>query len=177
MGGSYNNRSGGMMGSSVTSNIDQHFIEQMIPHHDDAILMAKISLIKAEHPEIKTLAENIKRTQSEENAKMREWYKLWYDADVPENSLSPGRGMGGSMMMRGGMMGDATDMDALENAKPFDKEFIEQMIPHHQMAVMMASMLLQSTNRPEMKELAQNIILAQTKEINEMRQWYKDWGY
>jgi uncharacterized protein (DUF305 family) len=175
MGVRYDNRSGGMMGSSVTSNIDSHFIEQMIPHHDDAILMAEIALKKADHPEIKTLAENIKRTQSEENAKMRQWYKSWYDTNVPENSSSTGRGMGGGMMMRGGMMGDATDMDALENAKPFDKEFIEQMIPHHQMAIMMATMLLRGTDRAEMKTLGQAIIDAQSREIDQMRSWYRSW--
>lgn len=158
---------GGMMGSSM-GNMDRHFIEQMIPHHDDAILMAEIALEQAEHEEIKTLAENIRRTQSEENAKMREWYKSWYGMDVPEDSLSMCRGMGG-------MMGDATDIVTLENAKPFDKEFIEQMIPHHQMAIMMATMLLRGTDRKEMKTLAQAIIDAQSGEIDQMRLWYRSW--
>src|SRR4030042_3988554 len=81
---------GGMMGSSMLGNMDRNFIEQMIPHHDDAILMAEIALKQAEHAEIKTLAENIRRTQSEENAKMRGWYKSWYGTDVPEDSLSVG---------------------------------------------------------------------------------------
>lgn len=157
---------GGMMGSGMMGNMDRHFIEQMIPHHDDAILMAEIALKQAEHAEIKTLAENIRRTQSEENAKMRGWYKSWYGTDVPEDSLSVGMG---------GMMGDATDIKTLENAKPFDKEFIEQMIPHHQMAIMMATMLLQGTDREEMKTLAQAIIDAQSREIDQMRSWYISW--
>jgi len=164
---------GGMMGSSMMGNMDRHFIEQMIPHHDDAIIMAEIALLQAEHAEIKTLAENIRRTQGEENAKMREWYKSWYGTDVPEDSLSGS--MGGGMMMHGGMMGDATDIKTLENAKPFDKEFIEQMIPHHQMAIMMATMLLQGTDREEMKTLAQAIIDAQSREIDQMRSWYSSW--
>jgi uncharacterized protein (DUF305 family) len=73
------------------------------------------------------------------------------------------------------MMGDETDIDELENADDFDKEFIEQMIPHHQMAIMMANMLLNSTERKEMETLAQNIIKAQTKEINDMRSWHAEW--
>ena len=161
---------GGMMGSSMMGNIDRHFIEQMIPHHDDAILMAEIALKQAEHAEIKTLAENIRRTQSEENAKMRGWYKSWYGTDVPEDSSSMGMGRG-----MGGMMGDATDIKTLENATSFDKEFIEQMIPHHQMAIMMATMLLQGTDREEMKTLAQAIIDAQSREIDQMRSWYSSW--
>jgi len=168
MGGDSTTGPGGMMGE-----IDRHFIEQMIPHHNDAILMAEIALKKAEHQEIKMLAESIKRTQSEENAKMREWYKSWYDTDVPENAS--GMGMGGGMMMNGGMMGDATDMVKLESAKPFDKEFIEQMIPHHQMAIMMATMLLRGTEREETKALAQAIIAAQSREFDQMRSWYRSW--
>lgn len=163
----------GIMGSSVVGAIDRNFIEQMIPHHDDAILMAEIALKKAEHAEIKSLAENIKRTQSEENTKMREWYTSWYDVSVPENSF--GMGMGRGSMMGGGMMGDATDITTLESAKPFDKEFIEQMIPHHQMAIMMATMLSQGTDREEMKVLARAIIDAQSREIDQMRSWYRSW--
>lgn len=168
-----------MSPNSITGNnqmmgqIDSHFIEQMIPHHEDAITMANLALSRAERSEIKILSGDIIKDQSEEIDQMEQWYKSWFGNEVPGISTSAGRGMG--MMMRGGMMGNETDIKTLENAKPFDKEFIEQMIPHHQMAVMMAQMLLSSTNRPEMKQLAENIIAAQTKEINQMREWYQNW--
>lgn len=173
---------GGMMGyrstmmgnNQIAGTIDSHFIEQMIPHHDDAILMADIALEKAKHQEIKQLAQNIKRTQSEEVNKMQEWYKAWFGKDVPDVFSGTGHGMG-SGRMHMGMMGDSTDIDSLKNTSDFDKGFIEQMIPHHQMAVMMAQMLQNSTNRPEMKQLAKNIIEAQTREINSMRGWYRQW--
>jgi len=161
---------GQMMGMSQ---IDAHFIEQMIPHHEDAITMANLALVKAEHPEIKTLSNDIIKSQSEEIDQMGKWYKEWFGKNVPDANSSFGGGMG--MMMYGGMMGDATDLGRLETVKPFDKAFIEEMIPHHQMAVMMAQMLRNSTNRPEMKTLADNIISAQTKEINQMREWYRNW--
>src|SRR3989338_1616726 len=63
------------MGStaSMMGNIDQHFIEQMIPHHDDAITMANMGLQKAEHQEIKDLSKNIIKAQTEENNKMKAW--------------------------------------------------------------------------------------------------------
>jgi uncharacterized protein (DUF305 family) len=66
-------------------------------------------------------------------------------------------------------------MTRLEQAADFDKAFIEEMIPHHQMAVMMASMLKAGSQRPEMQKLADDIILAQTAEIDQMRQWYQVW--
>ncbi len=160
----------GMMG-----NIDEHFIEQMIPHHDGAIAMAIQAQEKATHPEIKTLANNIITSQSGEINQMKQWYRSWFEKEVEENE-SAGMGMGRGMM-RGGMMGDESDIEELENAADFDKAFIEEMIPHHQMAVMMANMLKGGTQRPEMKQLADDIITSQTTEIDQMRQWYKDWGY
>jgi uncharacterized protein (DUF305 family) len=163
--GSQNSRFS-MMGSGMQGNLDGHFIEQMIPHHDDAILMAEIALVQAEHDEIKLLAKNIKKSQSEENTKMRSWYKEWYGAEVSKTSMGMGRSM---------MMGGMTDIPELTSAKPFDKEFIEQMIPHHQMAIMMTSMMLQGTQREEMRELAQDIIDAQSKEIVQMQSWYDEW--
>ena len=83
--------------------------------------------------------------------------------------------MMGTRGMHMGMMGNETDVKRLEQAADFDKAFIEEMIPHHQMAVMMASMLKQGTQRPEMRQLADDIISAQTREIDQMRQWYDAW--
>jgi uncharacterized protein (DUF305 family) len=54
-----------------------------------------------------------------------------------------------------------------------DRHFIEQMIPHHQMAVMMASLMLRGTERVEIKKLAQDIITSQNSEITQMREWYR----
>lgn len=157
-----------------TSNIDQHFIEQMIPHHDDAITMANLAIEKAGRSEIKILAEDIIKAQSGEISEMKVWYKAWYGKDVPDLYASMGHGMGsGSMHM--GMMGSAMDTTKLESADPFDKAFIEEMIPHHQMAVMMAQMLKNSSSRPEMKKLADDIIATQNKEIEQMRAWYSQW--
>ena len=160
-------------GNQAVAGIDAHFIEQMIPHHEDAITMANFALTRAEHPEIKTLANDIIKAQSEEIDQMKQRYTSWFGNEVPNPNSLMGHGVG--VMMHGGTMGNESDVKALENAKPFDKEFIEQMISHHQMAIMMAQMLSRGTKRPEMKQLAENIISAQTKEVNQMRKWYRDW--
>lgn len=163
------NRTGGMM-----NNLDAHFIEQMIPHHDGAIKMAEMALTKANHSEIKTLARAIIKDQNKEIVDMRSWYKSWFGKDVGrQNTFYM---MGGGMMSGGGMhMGGEEDIEALENAVDFDKAFIEGMIPHHQLAIMMAQMLKSGTNRSEMLTLSNNIIESQSKEIEQMQDWYKSW--
>lgn len=160
-------------------NSDRVFIEQMIPHHQDAIYMANLALVRAEHPEIRQLAENVIRDQSREISQMRAWYRVWYGTDVPvyQSTITGGsanRGGSGAGMMRGGMGGSMTDLVQLGNATLFDKEFIEQMVPHHQMAIMMSRMTLNS-DHTEMRELGSSIIRTQSAEVNQMREWYQTW--
>jgi uncharacterized protein (DUF305 family) len=59
---------------------------------------------------------------------------------------------------------------------PYDLQFLDSMIHHHNGAIMMAKMVLGKTERPELKAFAQKIIEDQTKEIEYMnglrQQWY-----
>jgi uncharacterized protein (DUF305 family) len=49
------------------------------------------------------------------------------------------------------------------------------MIPHHEGALTMAQDVLDKSQRPEMKKLAENILTSQQTEINQMKQWRQDW--
>lgn len=57
----------------------------------------------------------------------------------------------------------------------YDLRFIDAMILHHQGAIDMAREVLSKSQRAEMKTLAQNIISAQEREINQMKQWRTAW--
>jgi uncharacterized protein (DUF305 family) len=177
---------------------EQHFIQMMISHHQGAMDMANLALSKAKHPEIKKLASAIKTDQNREIEQMKAWYKQWYGTEIPASSgmgmmsmssstgMNQGRqqamSMNGCMEMMGmnmkpgtGMMNMMrTDLEDLKNAPNFDKAFIEKMIPHHKMAVMMAGMVLDS-KRPEIRNLAKNIIQTQSTEIEQMQQWNQTW--
>lgn len=50
--------------------LDQRFLQHMIPHHQQAITMSREALEKAEHPELKQLAEKIIADQEKEIADM-----------------------------------------------------------------------------------------------------------
>jgi uncharacterized protein (DUF305 family) len=168
---------------------DQHFIVMMIPHHEDAVAMADLALSRAQHPELKTLARSIKTAQTREIQEMQSWYKQWYGTTVPQwqpgiamnrpgnqAARQLGTPMAGMMGMgHRGMMGMRTDLTSLQTAQDFDRAFIEEMIPHHQMAVMMAQMVLTNSQHPEIQHLAESIIKTQTEEINQMQQWYQTW--
>lgn len=59
----------------------------------------------------------------------------------------------------------------------YDRNFIANMIAHHQGAVDMANLALTNAKHQEIKDMANDIISAQTKEIGDMQSWQKEWGY
>lgn len=57
-----------------------------------------------------------------------------------------------------------------------EREFIEGMIPHHQEAVDTAKeVIARGGTTPEIKVLVEAIVVAQEKEIAEMKGWYEAW--
>jgi uncharacterized protein (DUF305 family) len=145
---------------------DERFVDAMVPHHQGAIEMAKVALKQAEHEEIKELSHNIISSQRAEIEELKSIKKEEFGtSQVPmEMSQEQMRGMG--MMM---------DPQQLANQKPFDEAFIDAMIPHHQSAIYMAQVASEKSKIPEIKELAGNIVSAQKREIEQMKQWRKQW--
>lgn len=81
---------------------------------------------------------------------------------MPMNSNMP--------MNHSGMKSDANAASA-----PYDLQFIDTMIAHHEGAVEMAKMVDGKTQRTELKAFAQKIITDQNKEIAQMKEWREKW--
>lgn len=151
---------------------DRYFIANMIAHHQGAVDMANLALKNAQHQEIKDLATAIVTAQTAEINNMTSWQTAW---GYPASS--------GEMMMDHSAMGmedtNAGMMNELGNktGEAFDKAFLEQMIMHHQSAINMSAPGKTNAQRQEVKDLTAAIIAAQTKEIQQMKQWQNNWNY
>jgi uncharacterized protein (DUF305 family) len=159
----------GMTRQMVTENgkySDKAFIDAMVPHHQGAIVMARVALENAEHEEIRDLSRNIVLTQQAEIGELKAIKKEEFGtSNVPmEMSSEQMRGMG--MMM---------DPQSLAEENPFDRAFIDAMIPHHRSAIEMAKVANQESENPRIKELAGNIVSTQKAEIEQMRRWQEQW--
>jgi uncharacterized protein (DUF305 family) len=151
---------------------DVRFAQGMIPHHRQAVEMAEIAVDRAENPEVKALAERIQAAQDPEINTLSGLLEAW-GAEVPadgdmagmDHSNMPG------MSDMSGMMTTA-QMDELRNATgaAFDTAFLQMMIAHHEGAVSDAQRELAEGVNPQAKDLATEIVTAQTAEIEQMRQ-------
>jgi len=90
------------------------------------------------------------------------------------HTMADGTMMGNNMPM--GNMGGMNGMDHSMMMVSNEREFVTSMIPHHQEAVDTANEVIErGGSTPEIKALAENIVIAQEKEIAEMKQWYQAW--
>jgi len=72
-------------------------------------------------------------------------------------------------------MGMMEDPQSLADEKPFDRAFIDNMLPHHRSAIQMANVALEESDNPQIEDLAGNIIEAQEREISQMQTWRENW--
>lgn len=173
----------GMMNHSMAmdlgptdANYDLRFIDAMRLHHRGAIAMAKEAEQKSQRREIKSLARNIIIAQNrEENELLRKWRSSWYP-QAPESPVAYG-GQGKSMvpMSKELQQNMTMAMDLGPADAQFDLRFMDAMIAHHQGAVTMAEDALKKSQRPEAKQLSQEIINSQQAEIDQMQQWRQAW--
>ncbi len=91
---------------------------------------------------------------------------------IEKNSATMSSSTGGQMSMQD-MIGQLQSKSGDE----FDQAFIDMMILHHQGAIDMAAIAKTNAKHEEIKKMSDDIISAQTKESEQMRQWQKDWGY
>jgi uncharacterized protein (DUF305 family) len=154
---------------------DLRFIDAMIPHHEGAVIMAQEVLAKSQRPELLELAREIIEAQDQEMAQMQEWRASWYP-DAPDTPIAWHDGMNHSMPMSPEQLAAMRmDMDLGAADEGFDRRFLEAMIPHHEAAVIMAQEVLEKSTRPEMQQLANDIMTSQQQEIDQMNQWLQDW--
>ncbi|MFJ7983975.1 DUF305 domain-containing protein [Streptomyces sp. NPDC096351] len=142
---------------------DVMFAQMMIPHHEQALEMARLADGRAQDPEVRKLVTAIERAQDPEIRKMRAWLAGW---GRPE---SAGHGSGGGHGMAG-MMSEQ-DMKSLAAAEgvAFDRRFAELMIAHHDGAVAMAKDEQRGGENPTAKALADDVVRTQSAEVTALR--------
>lgn len=145
---------------------DLAFIDAMVPHHRDAIEMAKAAQARGlTQPDLIDIADDIVVSQQREIDDMLEWREQWFGSRelgpvLPEVLGVPEAELG----MKHG------SADEIAGAIDVDATFAGLMIAHHEGAVAMARVAQERGQHDEIKTLADAIIEAQEREIEILQQ-------
>lgn len=144
---------------------DKRFIDMMVPHHLMAIEMAKLELRLGSRPPLKQMARDVLTSQQREVNELKAIRARLYGSAAAPTAMSM------HQMDNLGMM----DPSATTKARPYDKAFIDAMIPHHAGAIDMANVVLMRGKHGALRRIARAIINAQSKEIGQMIGWRFSW--
>ena len=147
--------------SQRTARYEIDFMQDMIDHHAMAVMMAEMCVDKAVHKELRRLCEDIIAAQTAEIEQMQSWLQQWYGISYAPQ-MKPA---------------DQRMMERLAALSPqeFEIAFMQMMIEHHEKAVREGETCLRRAYHPELIELCENIIEAQTAEIELMQEWLCAW--
>lgn len=150
------------MTHSFTITDERGFLENMIPHHQEAVETSELILETTENSELKKFAQSVIGVQNLEIEEMKKNLKSEYGTEyVPNSNYQP-------------MMGNLDKYSGREQ----ERLYIEGMIFHHRGAIEMAKKALDLDLSPETRKLAENIVTSQEAEVVTLTGWlqneYKD---
>ena len=155
-------------------------------HHNQGVELAMIIRDSTDDEELRLLAFDIASTQQQQSGQMFGWLNVW---NLPQASPEPSM----TWMTRPTLDGEGHDHGtegAHSAGRPdartrhrrrhrraqvltgveAEKKFLELMIAHHQGAIEMAEAVLDRTEEPRRRRLANGIIKSQTSEIDYMQE-------
>ncbi|HVL25723.1 MAG TPA: DUF305 domain-containing protein [Thermomicrobiales bacterium] len=164
---------GDMHGQHVE--FDQMYIDMMIPHHESVMALAEVALPELTDSRLKEIARAIIDAQGPEIAELEQLRDEWYGS--PEPAAMDDAMMGMMMEAMPGMGSAEHQMQVMSAdwqvqtfcaAADKDLAFIDQVIPHHQMAIDSSRTAVEKAIHPELKEIAARVITDQQAEIDEL---------
>ena len=154
---------------------DVHFMQGMIGHHAQALVMANMAPTHGASPQVALFCRKVLRSQADEIEMMQTWLRdrgeRVPDANDPHAGMD--MSMPGHMMLMPGML-SAEQLAALDSARgtAWDRLFLVDMIQHHEGAITMVAKLFDSPGAgqtPEIFGYATGVDADQRAEIERMK--------
>lgn len=156
--------------------IDQLYIDMMIPHHLSITAVAQVALPRLEDERLQEIAQTIIDTQAAEISELRTLREQFYGSPEPVSldadmmmRLMPNMSMDMQEMQEMmSQMDPASQVAQFCAAEDPDLAFIDMTIPHHQSAIKASEVAVEQAVHPQITEFAQGVIEAQQTEIDEL---------
>jgi len=145
------------------------FARDMMVHHAQAVQMAEIVRDKTKSDDMRVLASDMSLTQQGQIGIMQGWLGVW---GLPITGSEPAMAWMGHPtdgLMPG--MANPEEISRLSQLPPdrADVLFLRLMIVHHESAIRMAKAILERSDEPEVRQLAESIENTQKVDIENMK--------
>jgi uncharacterized protein (DUF305 family) len=143
---------------------DVMFLQMMVAHHGQGLEMVRLAESRAGRAEVKTLAQAVDATQSDEVKLMKAWLTSWSAPATVDHAPSAHADHGGLPAT------GPEEIAALKKAKgaAFETTFLNLFIAHQHNAVEMARLETTDGVNDEAKALAERIRASRTDQIQQM---------
>lgn len=150
---------------------EEAFLTGMAHHHGTAIEMGQIAKERGRSRFVRDLATKIVAIQKYEIGEMRSIHERLFDRALqPDPRAHDGLGLSAE---EAGMTHSPAMIAELRKANPFDRAFVDDMVPHHRGAIRMAEVVMRDGRDPAVRRLARKIITDQKREIDDMNSFRK----
>lgn len=146
----------------TSAKVEVDYMRFTADHHTMGIEMAQLCLAKAYRPELLELCRRNLADQTRERAEVLQWLRDWYGINYQPRISANGRR-------------DIALLAAEPDGDPFQIRFLYVFPKHHENIVQKSERLLPEMFHPPLRQLASNIIVNQTRDINDMRSWACAW--
>ncbi|MFD4637586.1 DUF305 domain-containing protein [Lentzea sp. NPDC058436] len=143
-------------GTPANNAADVTFAQGMVPHHEQALDMAKLVPSRSSDAAVRDLAQRIENAQGPEIVQLNEWLREWGAGATKDDHQGH----------------DVADLEKVTGAE-FDRLWLDMMIKHHEGAVDMARTELSEGKDEKARKMAQAIVDGQQQEISEMKDLLK----
>jgi uncharacterized protein (DUF305 family) len=147
-----------MHSKTPTGDFDIDYATMMIEHHQGAIDLSQVELLKGKNEKLKSIAQRIINKQTKEQEVLRAYLK-----NAKPSGMKHGEGELQKSMEA--MMGK---MKGMQMANDIDKDFAAMMIDHHQAGISMAKLQVTHGMDDKLTQMAKKSITDHQKEIKEL---------
>lgn len=147
---------------------DIEFVQNMVVHHQQAVTMADLAPERASSRDVRELASRISDVQGLEIGVLNRWLS---QHTIPTVDPTAPHHSGDHASMPG--MATQEQLQALRDAEggSFDRMWLQLMIVHHEGALTMADAVRADGVDTRVQEIADDVVVEQTDEIQRMRGW------
>ena len=156
--------------------LERTYMGEIVVHHTAVIEMSRIALQRAQHPEIKTMANSIIASQTEQVAGFTELLKTKYGVTSDQaRQQAPDYVRKAIAKVDDGMDRRVAMVRNAPSGLRFDQVWLQQVVPHHQTAILESLAVQDGAEQPQLVLMANTAVSTQQTEIAQMLSWLVLW--